>query len=111
MNKGSMAFVIADGKVEDFFNKAKDTHGYEKLMERCKYVRSKIKRKETCRERLKREYPNNVDNRAAGGCIGCPSQYGYIPGTHVSCRYNNGRRPYESLNECCEACWNQEVIE
>lgn len=79
MNKGSIAFVIAADKVEDFLNQTKDPHAYEKLMERCKYVRSKIKRKETCRERLKREHPNKVDNQSAGGCVGCPSQYGYIP--------------------------------
>lgn len=33
----------------------------------------------TCREKLKMEHPELVDERFCGGCYWCPTHYGYLP--------------------------------
>ena len=32
----------------------------------------------TCREKLKKEHPDKVDDKYTGGCEGCPDTYGYL---------------------------------
>lgn len=57
----------------------------------------------TCREKLKMEHPDFVDDGYAGGCLGCPNDYGYI---------NNGDPCTGDFNpDDCSKCWDQEVEE
>lgn len=54
-----------------------------------------------CRERLKMEHPEHADEEYAGGCAGCPHDYGYA-----------SRPEYCSIleyAEICEKCWEREV--
>ena len=51
----------------------------------------------TCREKLKIEHPECVDEGFYGGCKGCPDDYGYAD-TRESC---SGIR--------CAECWDCEV--
>lgn len=53
----------------------------------------------TFKEKLKQEYPEKLVNGCCGGCIGCPTDYGY-----------------EKENDCdgaseynCTKCWNREM--
>jgi len=59
----------------------------------------------TCREKLKIEYPECVDERYPAGCRACPDYYGY----------NNGISRHDCdvirNNLGCEYCWDQEIIE
>lgn len=58
----------------------------------------------TCREKLKIEYPDYVDEGYQGGCLGCPSRYGYLMDP-----------PYcitNSINsDICAKCWDREIPE
>ena len=54
----------------------------------------------TCREKLKLEFPESVNACYAGGCDGCPRDYGYRPDPD----YCNG---YD--DEVCTKCWDREV--
>jgi hypothetical protein len=50
----------------------------------------------TCREKLKIEHPERVNNEDfRGGCWGCPHDYGYLP--VVDCDLN------------CTECWDREI--
>lgn len=55
----------------------------------------------TCREKLKIEHPELVDDDRCGGCYGCPDHYGYA------------EKPDNSIcdpsEEECRACWDREV--
>lgn len=53
----------------------------------------------TCREKLKLEHPDKIDNECGGGCHGCPSTYGYLP-TRDTCD-----------GFSCWDCWDQEIPE
>ena len=55
----------------------------------------------TFKEKLEQEFPSRVRIECAGGCVGCPSGYGYEPSR--SCNKN-------SDPECAE-CWNREIPE
>ena len=55
----------------------------------------------TCREKLKIEHPNCISITHLGGCIGCPSCYGYLENPKYC---NNG-------DDYCEECWNREIPE
>lgn len=56
----------------------------------------------TCREKLKKEHPDRVDSNYGGGCMGCPSEYGYLS-TPENCK-NNGLS-----YAMCTACWDREI--
>jgi hypothetical protein len=57
----------------------------------------------SCRDRLKKEHPENINLEFFGGCLSCPDEYGYISEDKVRC---DGllRRPCQ---ETCTACWDQ----
>lgn len=55
----------------------------------------------TCREKLKIEYPESVDNSFIGGCAGCPDHYEYMPKPNYC--VNNGN------NKVCRRCWGREI--
>lgn len=48
----------------------------------------------TYKEKLMKESPENVRDLFAGGCVGCPDDYGYEEYTPCFCD--------------CEYCWNRE---
>ena len=50
----------------------------------------------TFRAKLKEEHPEKIDERCAGGCIGCPSNYGY-------------EENYNCNGVTCKDCWNREM--
>ncbi len=56
----------------------------------------------TCREKLKQEYPELVDECYEGGCSGCPFFYNYRP--RGECL-----RLIDAPKSCRE-CWDQEVM-
>lgn len=60
------------------------------------------KKRGTFRERLTKEYPDCVSKNFAGGCEGCPCDYGY-----------EGKRESllacKTLNYACAACWDREM--
>ena len=62
----------------------------------------------TCRERLQREYPDKVDTMFAGGCLGCPTDYGYIPEEKILCSGNNPHHVCSGLR--CSLCWDQDFV-
>lgn len=53
----------------------------------------------TCREKLAIEHPDRIGNKWAGGCLGCPSGYGYMS-TPDFCNI-----------EECNKCWDREIPE
>lgn len=54
----------------------------------------------TCREKLKIEHHDCVNSEYLGGCIGCPSDYGYLRKQEEYCR-----------NNLCNECWDREIQE
>lgn len=57
----------------------------------------------TCREKLKIEHPNFVGITLLGGCLGCPSSYGYLDNPEDCNCYNE--------DDCCVKCWDREIPE
>lgn len=57
----------------------------------------------TCRERLKLEHPEKINDGAMGGCLGCPYDYGYLDEPDSFCR--------NSFAYSCRECWDQEIPE
>ena len=56
----------------------------------------------TCRERLKIEHPDCVDEfRFVGGCENCPSTYNYLDDPDFC----------DSSDPTCKACWDREIPE
>lgn len=53
----------------------------------------------TCREKLKIEHPECINKRYAGGCEGCPHNYGYLP------------KPDKCRETRCTVCWDREIPE
>lgn len=51
----------------------------------------------TCREKLKIEHPECIDEEYSGGCEGCPHNYGYLP------------KPDRCGETTCTKCWDREV--
>ena len=49
----------------------------------------------TCREKLSIDKPWKIRPRCLGGCVGCPSDYGYLddPEDHID----------------CEKCWDRDI--
>lgn len=61
----------------------------------------------TYRDKLAADCPNKVCDQFAGGCEGCPADYGYGPeccGNKHCLRYQTNEHSYEM----CEQCWNKE---
>lgn len=54
----------------------------------------------TFKEKLAIEHPDKVDHRCEGGCMGCPSEYGYE---------NESCRPCASEVVSCTDCWKREI--
>lgn len=59
----------------------------------------------TCRERLTKDWPQNVFPNTPGGCMGCPSTYRYLPDPDF-CQDTS-----KTTNEKCTACWDREMDE
>lgn len=57
----------------------------------------------TCRERLEIEHPDKINAGSLGGCVGCPSEYGYTV-SHIS-NCNRGK----VSDETCRKCWDREI--
>ena len=55
----------------------------------------------TCREKLKREYPDKVDCKIDNGFDACPSRYGYLPDPN----------PEWCKRDLCADCWDREIPE
>lgn len=51
----------------------------------------------TCREKLKIEHPDMISDTAWGGCVSCPSEYGYLP------------NPEYCGDGECFSCWDREI--
>lgn len=52
----------------------------------------------TFKEKLKQEHPEYVDNyKYAGGCRGCPHDYGYIEEEELTCIGG------------CISCWTKQI--
>lgn len=58
----------------------------------------------TCREKLKIEYPEYVNEIWEGGCFRCPYDYEYLPKP----KYCADR---DSDHDACERCWDREIPE
>lgn len=50
----------------------------------------------TFKEKLKQEHPEYVNDKYAGGCRGCPYNYGYIKEEELNCFGG------------CILCWNKD---
>lgn len=57
-----------------------------------------------CREKLKIEHPEYVDDRYCGGYKGCPMDYGYLKESPICAIYHTGDKQ-------CAMCWDQEIAE
>lgn len=55
----------------------------------------------TCREKLKKEHPEDIDRRLGCGCRGCPDDHNYLP-LPLYC----GRD-----EDACKKCWDREIPE
>lgn len=60
----------------------------------------------TCREKLKIEHPECVNNIYKGGCKKCPSDYGYSKNVPDLCDDGNA-----ICAEVCRKCWDSELVE
>jgi hypothetical protein len=54
----------------------------------------------TCREKLKREEPELIDDTFCGGCAGCPHIYNYLP-PPIYCLGPHA--------ENCTKCWDRRI--
>ena len=52
----------------------------------------------TFKEKLAIEHPDKLDDNCAGGCWGCPGNYGY-----------EERMPGHCTKMLCDECWNREI--
>ena len=59
----------------------------------------------TCRERLKNEYPEFINDKRPGGCIGCPDRYGYLK-KPAYCK-----KVYILGPAVCIKCWDRDIEE
>lgn len=58
-------------------------------------------------EKLKEDHPECVSDEFAGGCEGCPEDYGYEPSSD-ECPKGLKRL---SIEEGCRKCWEREIPE
>ena len=62
----------------------------------------------TCREKLKIEHPECIDESIFCGCSGCPHHYGYLDRpSYCTDQYI----PYIPVQERCTTCWHREIPE
>ena len=59
----------------------------------------------TCREKLKIEHPECIDESICCGCSGCPHHYGYLD------RPSYCNDQYIPVEERCTRCWDREIPE
>ena len=59
----------------------------------------------TCREKLKIEHPECIDESICCGCSGCPHHYGYLDRPSY-CTYQ-----YIPVEVRCTRCWDREIPE
>ena len=61
----------------------------------------------TFKEKLKKEYPDRINNLVKGGCLACPEDYGYeaYEEKHEYCSNPENGFPWSD----CEKCWNREI--
>lgn len=64
-------------------------------------------RRETCRERLKREHPEFVGPDHLGGCYSCPHKFGYTTKTGL-CKFA-GCASSSEKDALCAKCWDRPV--
>ena len=83
--------------------------GCYEAMGKLKTALSGDNRVETCRERLKKEHPANVNIACIGGCSGCPSTYGYAP-KPAYCLLGK-EDDMLKVRAACEKCWDRPVEE
>lgn len=57
----------------------------------------------TCREKLAIEHPECITDCEPGGCMGCPSDYGYM-GNPIECGESEDLNP-----KLCTKCWDREI--
>ena len=62
----------------------------------------------TCRELLTREHPEKIDPTESGGCVGCPSWYGYMCEAYLGGE-NCLRDEFITNDNACRMCWNRDV--
>lgn len=55
----------------------------------------------TCREKLEKEHPEDINEDYMGGCLKCPHNYGYLPEISI----------FECERIDCRDCWNREIPE
>jgi hypothetical protein len=55
----------------------------------------------TCREKLKREHPNEINERYSGGCTKCPADYCYLDDPSYC--------DHGVTNAICTKCWDREI--
>lgn len=60
-------------------------------------------RRLTCKELLAKEYPEKIDPLTYGGCLGCPSDYGYLYKSEHRCK----NLKVNVNRELCTKCWDQ----
>ena len=62
----------------------------------------------TCREKLKIEHPECIDESIRCGCSGCPHHYGYLDRpSYCTDQYI----PYIPVEVRCTRCWDREIPE
>ena len=61
----------------------------------------------TCREKLKIEYPDRINDVWIGGCQCCPNYYGYLDNPE----YCDGDKTICSSDTKCRTCWDGEIPE
>ena len=61
----------------------------------------------TCREKLKIEHPDKIDDILRWGSKICPHHYGYLPELEGLCKAGHD----EICDHSCKACWDQEIPE
>ena len=68
----------------------------------------------TRKEWMKEHYPGTINDRCAGGVLGCPRDYWALVLTDTSildrCP-NPTCDPNKNLHDICAKCWNHEIEE
>ena len=64
---------------------------------------------ETCRERLKKEHPDEIDPDAYGGCFRCPHNYGYADKPDYC--WSSPDNSLSIKDKTCRKCWDRLVEE
>lgn len=61
----------------------------------------------TCRERLAIEHPDRISDDHWGGCLGCPSEFGYLPDPKECPK----EHMVDDFDKTCRECWDREIPE